>query len=202
MDRRHWEGTVDPADSDIRLLKNEVSTLSAAGIINPFTGIDSITPEHFNAALGERLGLWLGNADREYRRLSNLADMSLDNYISNNKAALDVMYNDYHNDKLEEIMRKVYEKNKMLEYRERLVQNVDLIYLEPAAAGPLSFRTHFMAPVKRFMGYTIDTYKFNILLLLSSLIIFYIMLYTEALRRFISRVESLRFQKKRASNRE
>jgi hypothetical protein len=128
--------------------------------------------------------------------------MSLDNYISNNKAALDVMYNDYHNDKLEEIMRKVYEKNKMLEYRERLVQNVDLIYLEPAAAGPLSFRTHFMAPAKRFMGYTIDTYRFNILLLLFSLIILYIMLYTEALRRIISRIERLRFQKKRASDRE
>ena len=98
-------------------------------------------------------------------------------------------------------MRKVYEKNKMLEYSERLVQNVDLIYLEPAAAGPLSFRTHFMSPVKRFMGYTIDTYRFNMFLVLSSLIILYIMLYTEALRRVISRIESLRFQKKRASDR-
>jgi ABC-type multidrug transport system ATPase subunit/ABC-type multidrug transport system permease subunit len=195
-ERLRWEGAVDPADSQIRLLKNETAALSAAGITKPFTGVDSITPELFTADVGERLALWLGNADREYRRLSYLADMSLDNYISNNKAALDVMYNDYHNDKLEEIMRKVYEKNKMLEYRERLVQNVDLIYLEPAAAGPLSFRTHFMAPVKRFMGYTIDTYRFNMLLVLSSLIVLYIMLYTEALRRFISRIESLRFQKK------
>lgn len=195
--RLHWEGNLKSADSEIRLLKNETSALSAAGVIKPFTGIDSITPELFNAALGERLAIWLNNADREYRRLSNLADMSLDNYISNNKAALDVIYNDYHNDKLEDIMRKVYEKNKMLEYRERLVQNVDLIYLEPAASGPLSFRTHFMAPVKRFMGYRIDTYRFNIFLVLSSLIILYIMLYTEALRRIISRIERLRFQKRK-----
>ncbi len=190
------EGSIEPADSEIRLLKNETAALSAAGIISSFTGVDSITPELFTAPLGERLAIWLGNAVREYRRLSNLADMSLDNYISNNKAALDVMYNDYHNDKLEEIMRKVYEKNKMLEYRGRLVQNVDLIYLEPSAAGPISFRTHFMAPVKRFMGYTIDTYSFNILLVLSSLIILYFMLYSEALRRFISRVENLSFKKK------
>jgi hypothetical protein len=106
------------------------------------------------------------------------------------------MYNDYHNDKLEDIMRKVYEKNKMLEYRDRLVQNVDLIYLEPAAAGPLSFRTHFMAPVKRFMGLTVDTFRFNIFLVFASIIVLYIMLYTEALRRIISYFESVRFQKK------
>jgi len=55
--------------------------------------------------------------------------------------------------------------------------------------------------VKRFMGYTIDTYRFNILLVLSSLIVLYIMLYTEALRRIISRIENLRFQKKGASDR-
>ena len=64
-----------------------------------------------------------------------MADMSLDNYVSSNKMALDLLYNSYHNDKLEDIVRKVYEKNKMLEYRDRLIQNADLIYLEPAAAG-------------------------------------------------------------------
>jgi hypothetical protein len=76
--------------------------------------------------------------------------MSLDNYVSSNKMALDLLYNSYHNDKLEDIVRKVYEKNKMLEYRDRLIQNADLIYLEPAEAGSAGFRTHFMAPVKSF----------------------------------------------------
>ena len=83
--------------------------------------------------LGERAVAWLSAADKEYRRLSNAADMKLDNYVSKNKEALDIMYDDYHNDKLEEIVRKIYEKNKMLEYKDRLIQNVDLIYLEPAA---------------------------------------------------------------------
>lgn len=200
MGRLTWEGTLKEDDSELILLRNETATLSATGVIKPFTGVDSVTPELFSEALGKRLALWLSNADREYRKLSNLADMSLDNYISNNKAALDVIYNDYHNDKLEDIMRKVYEKNKMLEFRERLVQNVDLIYLEPSPSGPLGFRTHFMAPVKRFMGLTIDTYRFNITLVLSSLIILYIMLYTETLRRVISRIEKLRFQNKKGVN--
>ncbi len=196
MGKLHTEGATETPESEFKLLANETATLAATGLTKPFGGVDSITPELFTESLGERLAMWLSNADSEFRRLSNLADMSLDNYISNNKAALHVMYNDYHNDKLEDIMRKVYEKNKMLEYRDRLVQNVDLIYLEPAAAGPLSFRTHFMAPVKRFMGLTVDTFRFNIFLVFASIIVLYIMLYTEALRRIISYFESVRFQKK------
>src|SRR5674476_625707 len=116
--------------------------------------------------LGSRASAWINAADKEYRRLSNAADMKLDNYVSNNKEALDNMYDDYHNDKLEEIVRKIYEKNKMLVYKNRLIQNVDLIYLEPATDSPFKFRTHFMAPVKTFMGLKTDTYTFNIMLVL------------------------------------
>ena len=114
--------------------------------------------------------------------------------------ALDLLYNNYHNDKLEDIVRKVYEKNKMLEFNDRLIQNVDLIYLEPAEAGPLNFRTHFMAPVKRFMGLRVDTFRFNILLVLSTVIVLYVMLYTELLKRIIMSFKTSR-RKKRNLNR-
>ncbi len=195
------EGTLtDEQINEMRLLRNEISTLGASGIIEPFSGPDSITPDLFTLPLAARLTSWLDRADREYRRLSNLADISLDNYISSNKEALDLLYNNYHNDKLEDIVRKVYEKNKMLEFKDRLIQNVDLIYLEPAAAGPFNFRTHFMAPVKRFMGLRIDTFRFNILLVLSSVIVLYIMLYTELLKRIVLFFESSG-RKKRNLNR-
>ncbi len=188
----------DSFEGEIRLLKNETATISAGGIILPFSGIDSITKDIINPGLGNRLAEWLHSADREYRKLSNLADMSLDNYISNNKEALHLLYNNYHNDKLEDIVRKVYEKNKMLEYRNRLIQNLDLIYLEPVASGPLNFRTHFMAPVKNFMGVKIDTFRFNIMLVLTFVIFLYVLLYTESLRRIIIFFERFRFREKRA----
>ncbi|MBK7731769.1 MAG: ATP-binding cassette domain-containing protein [Bacteroidales bacterium] len=185
---------------EMRLLRNETATIGSAGIIKPFSGTDSITPDLFTPQLAARLTSWLASADREYRRLSNLADMSLDNYISSNKVALDLLYNNYHNDKLEDIVRKVYEKNKMLEFNDRLIQNVDLIYFEPAEAGPLNFRTHFMAPVKRFMGLRVDTFRFNILLVFSMIIVLYATLYTELLKRIIMSFETSG-RKKRNLNR-
>jgi len=194
-------GTVSPGNSEIRLLRNEATHLSRTGVAGPFSGTDSLIPGLFNDQLAERLLLWLTNTDSEYRRLSNLADMSLDNYVSSNKMALDLLYNSYHNDKLEDIVRKVYEKNKMLEYRDRLIQNADLIYLEPAAAGSGGFRTHFMAPVKSFAGRSIDTYRFNILLVLSSVIALYLLLYAGALRRLILFFENTAVGRKRKDGR-
>jgi ABC-type multidrug transport system ATPase subunit len=195
MGRVKWEGRVEPGDNQLQLIRNEIGTISSTGIISPFAGLDSLTPELFTAGLGERALAWLSAADKEYRRLSNAADLKLDNYVSKNKEALDILYNDYHNDKLEEIVRKIYEKNKMLEYKGRLIQNVDLIYLEPAAGGPLKFRTHFMAPVKNFMGLTTDTFTFNIMLVLIFTLVLYILLYFDVLKRIISFFGNLRLQK-------
>lgn len=189
------QGSPDQENSELRLLKNEIGTISASGIISPFLAADSVTPGLFTEELGSRIREWIASADREYRRVSHIADMSLDNYVSNNREALDILYNNYHNDKLEDIVRKVYERNKMLEFHDRLIQNADLIYLEPMPSGPLRIRTHFMAPVKNFLGLRIDTFTFNTMLVLFSVILLYILLYFEVLRRIIRFFEDLRFQK-------
>ncbi len=189
------QGHPDPENSELRLLRNEIGTISASGIVSPFEAADSITPGLFTEELGTKIREWLQSADREYRRVSNISDMGLDNYVSSNREALDILYNNYHNDKLEDIVRKVYERHKMLEFRDRLVQNADLIYLEPVPSGPLSIRTHFMAPVKYFLGIRIDTFTFNTMLVLFSVIVLYIFLYFEVLKRIIRYFENLKFQK-------
>ena len=196
LGRFQWEGRIETDDNNLRLVRNEIRTISSSGIVSAFAGTDSLTAELFNPGLGERALAWLRSADKEYRRISNTADLQLDNYVRTNKEALDVLYDNYHNDKLEEIMRKVYEKNKILEYKDRLIQNIDLIYLEPSPKGPLQFRTHFMAPVKKVIGLTIDTYTFNIVLVFLFTLVLYVLLYYEVLGRIISFFESRKLQKK------
>jgi hypothetical protein len=190
------EGRVPPGKPEIQLLKNEITRLGKTGILRSFQGQDSLTPELFSLPLGERLTRWITDAEKEFTRQTNKADLQLDSYISDNKEELSALYNAYHNDMLEEIMRKVYEKNKILLYKNRLIQNVDLIYLEPEPAGPLNFRTYFMAPVKKCLGITADTYTFNIFLVLLSTVILYILLYYEVLRRIIAFLEGVRRQKR------
>jgi len=195
---RNMEGEVrvSPDANNLKLIRNEFGTIASAGNLKPFTGIDSVAAGLFTADLGRRAFAWLSEAEKEFRRISNAADLRLDTFVSNNRQVLNSLYNDYHNDKLEEIVRKVYEKNKILEYKGRFIPNIDLVYLEPQHAVGLSFRTHFMAPVKSFFGYKTDTFTFNILLVLFSTLVLYILLYYEVLKRIISFFGNLRVQKK------
>ena len=182
--------------STLPLVRNEIKRLAALGLIPPFGGQDSLTGELFSSDLGRRLSLWIADTEKEFINRSNKADLQLDTYTGNNKEALSVLYNACHNDKLEEIMRKFYEKNKILEYKNRLIQNVDLIYLDPEPSGPLNFRTHFMSPVKKFLGVTTGTFTFNIIVVFIAIVALFIILYLEVPGRVISFIEGLRYQKK------
>lgn len=194
--RKEREEMTAPDNNKLPLIRNEIRILGSDSGITPFPAVDSLTPELFTVELGQRAAVWLSYAAKEYRMMSNAADQRLDSYVSENKQALKLLYDGYHNDKLEDIVRKVYEKNKILEYKDRLIQNVDLIYLEPEPGGLFSFRTHFMAPVKTFFGKKIDTFTFNIFLVLAVSLVLYILLYYDILKRTISFFERRRSQKK------
>jgi len=181
--------------SRLELLRNELEYLEKNFSATPFPGKDSLTVELFTQSLGLRLRTHLILIEKEYVKRSNKADDKLDAYVGNHKEALSKFYNDYHNDKLEEIMRKIYEKNKVLEYNGRLIQNIDPVYQEPYPVSIFEFRCHFLSPVKKFLGLTTETFVFNILLVLFSIIILYLLLYYEILMRIINAVEKIKIQK-------
>jgi len=183
-------------EPELDLLSNELENLHINYNVPLFSGADSLTPALFNLNLGERLGKYLAGLYPEFIKQSNTADDELDRYVSDNKQSLKTLYDNYHNDKLDEIVRKVYEPDKRLEYRERLIQNVDPIYQEPWPERPLEFRCQFFAPVKKIMGFTIDTFSFNISLVLLSVVVLYLMLSYETLPKIIRSAEKIRVQKR------
>ena len=105
--------------------------------------------------------------------------------------------NSYNNLKLEEIVTKFYErdKNKLLEYRNKFIQNYDPVYIDPDKKDLFSFRTHFFAPAKYMFGTRFNTFSFNIGLVFVSTIILYITLYFNVLGRIIFFFENLRTRK-------
>lgn len=189
------KGTL-PVNNKLRLISNEINVLPLPLSISPFPASDSISPELFTVATGEKLFLWLEQARRAYSAKGNEADRKIDTYINQNRQDLEELYDNYHNDKMEEIMRRLYEKNKILEYRDRYIQNTDPVYQEPKPLHKLDFRAHFMSPVKKFAGLTADTFTFNIILVAASLIILYVLLYYEFLKKVLAFIETLLSQKR------
>ncbi len=89
----------------------------------------------------------------------------------------------YDNEKLQEIVTRPYERDKILEYDNHLIQQIDPIYLEPETDNFIGFRSHFYSPTKYFMGIHFDSFAFNIFVIWAMSILLYIPLYYEHLKK-------------------
>jgi len=80
----------------------------------------------------------------------------------------------------------VSEKDRIIEYKGELYQQINPIFLDPMPANPLDYRAHFFAPRKNLFGSMVNTYLFNNLVIWLMTVILYVTLYFEVLRRLIN----------------
>jgi hypothetical protein len=95
------------------------------------------------------------------------------------------MLDRYHNEAVADHVKKIYEKNKIIEYEGRLYQQIDPIFLDPAPEGFLGIRSHFYAPRKYFLGRYYDTFHFNITFIWFLTLVLYIILYYDLVGKVI-----------------
>jgi len=105
------------------------------------------------------------------------------------------LMNSYFNDRLADMVKKVYENHPIVKYNQKLIQQIEPIYLDPFPESFLDFRTHFFAPEKWFAGRYFNTYIFNIALVWFMTLVLYFTLHFEALKRIIDSVGVINFRK-------
>ncbi len=183
----------------LKLIKNELSKLQKKfPELRPFNFINDLTPQKYNRNVYENTLSYLSYLSNNFNRLSNKLADEWDKFYISNRDEIRKLENKYNNLKLQEIVTKFYErdKNKILEYKNSLVQNYDLIYMDPEKKkGPFSFRTHFFAPSKYFFGRFYDTFYFNNSLLMLSTILLYFALYHELLGKLVNYFEKLKLKR-------
>ena len=97
---------------------------------------------------------------------------------------------EYHNTNLEDLLLSKLETNKIEEYRDRLIRKDEPVFKQPE----MSFgRAHFFAPEKRIFNFFIDTYWFNLFVIIIMTLFFYMLLLTEALSNLIELIDSYRY---------
>jgi hypothetical protein len=170
--------------------------ISTSNNIEPFVFIKRLTPEAYDFEVSDSVVKYLDKLDRHFSRISNNASDIKDSFYNANSTHLKMLEKDYFNYKLHEIVTKPYERKKIMEYNNTLIQNIDPVYLEPDRRGPLGFRTHFYAPSKYIFGIKVNTFIFNIVLVLLSTILLYTFLYHELLGKVVNSIEKFKFRKK------
>lgn len=188
-DEFETSGKITNTVDDLKLIKNEIRKENLLVPNISFEHINKLTPEKISAELFDQMELHLAKLDDHYSREFVMATTQRENmvmYYMDQKPGLYNRNKDmYHNESVEEHVRKVFEKNEMIEYRNELIQQIDPIYKDPLPRHWFSFRSHFFAPRKYFMGSYYETYWFNMGFIWFLTIVFYIILYFDLLKKLL-----------------
>jgi len=179
----------------LQLLKSELIKMAEVNNIPEFNYLNDLTPSEFNPVVADSVSEYLDKMDKVFSKISNAASDRRDRFYNMYSDKLKQLENDYYNYKLLEIVTKPYEREKILVYKNSLVQNTDPVYLDPYKKGFFDFRTHFYAPSKYIFGLKTDTFVFNISLVLLSTVLLYLILYFELLGKAVRFFERFKLRK-------
>lgn len=118
------------------------------------------------------------NRDDQYKRLK--AEMGAEEFLK--------LKTENHNTTLTNLVLNRNELEKIYESSEKIIQKKDPIFMGPKSKLG---RAHFYAPAKTIGSKTFDTFYFNILAIWLMVVIFYISLYYDSLRKFIEYIERI-----------
>ena len=94
-----------------------------------------------------------------------------------------------YNENLADFVLNRLNTNKIYDADDRLIQKADPVFMPP---GSKSGRAHFFAPYKQIGDLKIGTLIFNIMVIWIMIILLFVTLYYNLLKRFIGLLESLK----------
>ncbi len=185
--------------NELALLQNEIKKDIKRVPSIKFSNISELTSESFTKEIGQLTINYFeslkGQYVNDFSEANAYKEKFLNYNITNNLEHFNQLKNDYSNESISDIVRKVFEKNKILRDGNELIQMVDPIYQLPEPDSYFSFRTHFFAPKKYFIGMFFETVWFNITIVWIYTILLYLVLYFDLLKKFINKVGDLKFLK-------
>ena len=186
--------------ADLKLLKNEIGKENKRVPSMQFKEVADLVPGKFNGEVAGKLAAHLDKLKNYYSKIFIAANTKKEKFIEANIRAnrerFERVKDDYFNESISDIVRQVFEKNKILRDGDKLVQMVDPIYQRPEPENAVDFRTHFFAPEKYMFGHFFDTLWFNIAVVWVLTIMLYVILYFDLLRKGLTYMGELKLRKR------
>jgi hypothetical protein len=104
----------------------------------------------------------------------------------------------YYNESLADLVKNVSTKTRIIEHNGELIQQFNPVFVDLKSKGALDYRTQFFSPAKNLFGIKMETYTFNLIIIWVTTFVFYITLYFELLRRFITSTGKVKSSNKEA----
>jgi len=173
---------------DIELLRNEIVKIGDQLNEIDIAFVYQLNSNNFNIACGNKTRKFIEYARRIYsKQLDNSIEdkdallLELRNKLGGNESLINYKQN-YHNTEVEELVLNKRETLKIAEYNNQLIRKDEPIFILPDMKLG---RAHLFAPEKRLFNIYIDTYWFNLLIILLMASLFYWLLLIEALKKIM-----------------
>ncbi|WP_044118019.1 ATP-binding cassette domain-containing protein [Alkaliflexus imshenetskii] len=172
----------------LRLIRNEVNKHNKLNMSDSgFEAVDSLTLSLFNESVHKALQSHLEHTKSFYIGLYNRADDAMENrrreiISSHGEEYLIELRNSHHNENLERFVKRTNDifANRVIQLDDELIQKFDPIFTDP---GHPFIKAHFLSPVKKIAGLTVDTYYVNLGVIWALNIILFVFLYAGVFQR-------------------
>jgi hypothetical protein len=184
----------DASESNFRILNFHFRELGETSGFKPGKWMSSLNYSGFNDIAGDDAKLYLDSLKVLFRTRNRIISAQRDSLlkiiadrIGGDKFLL-LRERDY-NESLANIVLNRLTTNKIYETDNKLIQKADPIYMPP---GSRYGRAHFYAPYKLIGNLRIGTMVFNMIIVWLMIVIFFITLYYNVLKRLILWLERLK----------
>ena len=178
-------------ETNFRMISNEI--LKQQKIYNKnvdFTFLSKLNRDSLNTYSAYMTKSYLDELNdyygKEFHKFYNKKEARVNHIVDKTPLLYKLKKDTYYNESVSDIVKKVFERNKIIQYEDRLIRQVDLIYLDPSPSNYFDFRSHFYAPQKHFAGKFYDTFWFNLVVVWLITLILYISLYFNLFKRILS----------------
>ncbi len=182
------------------LLRNELSKENRLNKEVQFPWISRLQPDSFDIDLSLKVKNYLEELASYYNRKlleANGKKQKLLQYmLDTDPARYRRLKDHYYNESLADIVMKVFERNRIIEYHDHLIQKYHPIFQDPDTRHWLGIRAHFFAPRKYFAGRFYDTFVFNVAVVWVMIMMLYLLLHTDLARKVLETFENRKWRKK------
>lgn len=149
---------------------------------------EALQPGNYSSATGQELDNYIEDYRKHYQKIYNqnvslrekkMAHYELQGFPVNEEK------NRYFNESLSDLVRNTSTKQRLLEYKGELIQQINPIFQEAKPSSPLDYRAPFFVAKKNFLGLSIDTYIFNLVVIWAMSVLFYFTLFAEFLKKVV-----------------
>ncbi len=173
---------------NLKILRDNLKDEAFTGLLK-IDVLEVLVPGNYSKVIGAALDNYFEEYRKHYQKIYNqnvlLIEKKMAHYEKQGFAVNDEK-NKYFNESLSDLVRNTSTKQRLLEYKGELIQQINPIFQEAKPSSILDYRAPFFVAKKNFLGLTVDTFIFNMIVIWVMSMLFYFTLYIELLKKVVN----------------